>query len=118
MSESIKENRSSFSLESYTTRQIITWTAAISTMVLVFIIIGVIFQRFFHREFIGERTKLIHLCKKDPSVRPTECAELLAVRTGSPPKKIRTLPGSLKKPAFRLSTDENADLQPPPDLVR
>lgn len=87
-------------------------------MVLMFILIGMAFQRFFRHDFIGEKTKLIHLCKKDPAARPTECAELLAARAGSPPQKVRALPGSMKKPTFGLSNDKDADLRPPPDLIR
>lgn len=118
MAEDIKEHGPAFSLASYSTKQIITWTAAISATILLFIITGMALQRFFRQEFIGEKTKLIHQCKKDPSVRPTECAELLAVRTGAPQKKVRALPGSMQKPTFGLSNDKDADLRPPPDLIR
>jgi hypothetical protein len=118
MPENIKEHRAAYSLASYSTKQIITWTVAISGMILLFILIGMAFQRFLRHEFIGEKTKLIHICKKDPSARPAECAELLAARAGSAPRKVLALPGSMKKPTFGLSSDKDADLRPPPDPIR
>jgi len=40
-----------------------------------------------HYEFIGKETKLIHLCKQNPSIDPSECARLLELRRSPEPKR-------------------------------
>ncbi len=59
----------------------------------------------FHFEFIGEQTKLIHLCKQNPSVNPTECERLLEVRRSVNPEQKEEWPGALKSRAFNLADD-------------
>jgi hypothetical protein len=118
MSESIKEQSNAGALSALSTKQVVAWSAGISGMVILCVCLGVLGQRVLHQEFLGERTRLIHLCKTNPNSNPGVCADLLAARTGTTNKKVRALPGTFAKPTFKLSDDENADLKPPPDLVR
>jgi hypothetical protein len=118
MSENIKQQSNTGGLAAFSTKQVVAWSAGISGMVVLLICLGVLGQRAFYREFLGDRTRLIHLCKKNPNSNPAACADLIAARTGTIVRKPRALPGTFERPTFSLSNDKDADLKPPPDLVR
>jgi len=118
MAGSLKEPSAAHKVAPNSTREIIVTGAWAFVLILSFVSIGVALQHLFRQDFIGEQTKLIHLCKKNPKLNPQACAELLEVRTGAPRKKNLALPGSIPSAKFKLSTDKDADLRPPPDLVK
>jgi hypothetical protein len=87
-------------------------------MVIVCVSLGVLSQRVFHHRFLGDQTQLVHLCKKNPKTNPDACAELLAARPGTSSKQVSASRDNIGKPSFTLSDDTDADLKPPPDLLR
>jgi hypothetical protein len=118
MSKRIQQQSNSNPLATISAKQIAAWSAGIFGLVVACSCLGVLGQRIFRQEFLGERTRLIHLCKRNPSSNPAVCAEVLVSRTRNAHGTGRgqTIAGTLTKPTFNLSNDADADLRPPPDL--
>ena len=118
MAGSLKEPSAAPKIAHSSTREIIVTGAWALVLIVSFISVGFGLQHLFRQEFLGEKTKLIQECKKNPKFNPQACAELLEARTTTPPKKSVALPGSIPSAKFRLSSDKDADLKPPPDMVK
>lgn len=118
MRASVKDPSATQKTSHSSTREFIVTGSWAFLLILGFVSIGVALQHLYRQEFIGEKTKLIHLCKNNPKQNPQACAELLEARTGAPRKKTFALPGGIPSAKFRLSTDKDADLKPPPDMVK
>jgi hypothetical protein len=59
----------------------LTTTVAVSLAgIAVIACIGLLFTRLLHRDFLGQQTRLIHECKKNPAVNPELCAPILEAR--------------------------------------
>jgi hypothetical protein len=99
-------------------RRVTKSITAVSAIALGVVSFTVIFQRFLHREFIGDRTRLVHLCKNDPQANPRACSEILSSRSEAVKRREKSLAGALESARFNLADTQDADLIPPPDLLR
>ncbi len=71
--------------------------SVLAASVLVLFCASLLFTRFAHRDFLGEKTRLIHECKSNPGSNPDECYKLLSARSSKPV----TQPSAFRDPALR-----------------
>jgi hypothetical protein len=118
MAESARDHDSTNSFRLAPNKRIAQSLTAISAIAFGVISVTFIFQRFLHREFLGEGTRLVQLCKRDPQANPRACQGILSSRIEVSNKRAQSLSGTLESARFNLSNTQDADLIPPPDLVR
>lgn len=106
MANTPQEHRAQSTPQGYLRNPLTLWAAATLATITVCVGAGMLFQRYLHREFLGEETKLIHLCKQNPTLKKPECEELLARRSSKSPKQ-QVLAHPIPAAQFQLSTDSD-----------
>ena len=94
-------------------RQALVWGVATLLVVLAFASVGAYMKDYMERDFIGQRTKLLYECRKNPKNKSNVCEKLLIERGEfNQPRHANTLRGPQKPPFLLYESD--ADLTPVP----
>jgi hypothetical protein len=80
---------------------------AMTVSALVIVCACLLFQRYMHRDFLGERTQLIHKCKENPDFNPQKCAQLLSVRGVGSTSSTRSFSHPALQKGFQLSPSDD-----------
>lgn len=95
------------------TRQGLVWGVATLLVVIACGMIGAYMKQYMERDFIGQRTKLLYECRKNPKIKRDACEKLLMERGElDQPKHANSLRGPQKPPFLLYESD--ADLTPVP----
>lgn len=81
--------------------------SVIAASILVLFCASLLFTRFAHRDFLGEKTRLIHECKSNPENNPDECYKLLSSRSS----KVVAQPSAFRDPELRKGFGLSSDGQ-------
>jgi|GEM_PF-6931287 len=99
--------------EYFDSRQGLVWGVATLLVVLACASVGAYMKEYMERDFIGQRTKLLYECRKNPKIKRETCEKLLIERGElSQPRHANTLRGPQKPPFLLYESD--ADLTPVP----
>ena len=94
-------------------RQGLVWGITTLLVVLACASVGAYMKEYMERDFIGQRTRLLYECRKNPKVKREPCEKLLIDRGElSQPRNANTLRGPQKPPFLLYESD--ADLTPAP----
>jgi len=94
-------------------RQGLVWGIATLLVVLALASVGAYMKDYMQRDFIGQRTKLLYECRKNPKSKRDACEKLLIERGElNQPRHEDTLRGPQKPPFLLYESD--ADLTPVP----
>ena len=94
-------------------RQGVVWGVATLLVVLACASVGAYMKEYMERDFIGQRTKLLYECRKNPKIKRETCEKLWIERGElSQPRHANTLRGPQKPPFLLYESD--ADLTPVP----